>query len=305
MKKIENLAELLNRYGCGPISFSGTSDALFERRLVLDHVIDPKESRPREQFEAFATSFKFENIEVQIMNILSIDVGGTNVKVLATGQRESRKIPSGPTMTPELMVSEVKKIAKGWEYDAVSIGYPGAVSEGRIANEPHNLASGWVTFDFEEAFGVPVRLINDAAMQALGCYEGGLLLFIGFGTGLGSALVADGTVVPMELGHLSFKNGTIEDYVGRRGLERLGKKKWRRYVTYTVNRLTEALRPDEIVLGGGNSKKFKELPPRCRLENNAYAFTGGFRLWDPATVHVPLIPAKPDKSSDEEHAAVG
>lgn len=214
------------------------------------------------------------------MNILTIDVGGTGVKVLATGQTEPRRFSSGPTMTPERMVSEVKKITEDWEYDSISLGYPGVVSKGRIATEPHNLASGWMTFDFEEAFGVPVKLINDAAMQALGSYEGGLLLFIGLGTGLGSALVTDGNVIPMELGHLSFKNGTFEDYIGLRGLERLGKKKWRRYVDFVIGRLTEALRPDEIVLGGGNSKKLKKLPSRCRLGDNSFAFKGGFRLWE-------------------------
>jgi predicted NBD/HSP70 family sugar kinase len=227
------------------------------------------------------------------MNILSIDVGGTSVKIFATGQSEPRKFPSGAAMTPEDMVAGVKKLSADWEYDVISIGFPGVVSKGRIATEPHNLASGWVTFDFEGAFGKPVKLINDAAMQALGSYEGGLLLFIGLGTGLGSALVAEGQVVPMELGHLSFKNGTFEDYIGLRGLERLGKKKWRRYVAFAIGRLMEALHPDDVVLGGGNSKKLKELPPRCRLGDNSYAFTGGFRLWEPATLHVPFMSKQP------------
>jgi len=214
------------------------------------------------------------------MNILTIDVGGTGVKVLATGQTEPRRFSSGPNMTPGLMVSEVKKITEDWKYDAISLGYPGVVSKGRIASEPHNLASGWMTFDFDAAFGFPVKIINDAAMQALGSYSGGLLLFIGLGTGLGSALVADGTIIPMELGHLSFKNGTFEDYIGLRGLERFGKKKWRRYVDFVISRLTEAFRPDDIVLGGGHSKKIKKLPSRCRLGSNSFAFTGGFRLWE-------------------------
>ncbi len=215
------------------------------------------------------------------MNILVIDVGGTSVKILATEQTERRKIASGPAMTPEQMVSQVKELAADWTYDAVSIGYPGVVSKGQISTEPHNLAPGWIGFDFEAAFDCPVKLINDAAMQALGSFEGGLLLFVGLGTGLGSALVADGVVVPMELGHLSYKNGTFEDYIGLRGLERLGKKKWRRHVSFAINRLMQALRPDDVVLGGGNAKKLKELPPGCRLGNNSYAFVGGFRLWEP------------------------
>ena len=172
-------------------------------------------------------------------------------------------------MTPEAMVSGVKKLSTDWEYNVISIGYPGVVSKGRISTEPHNLASGWATFDFEAAFRNPVKIINDAAMQALGSYEGGLLLFIGLGTGLGSALVAEGQVIPMELGHLSFKNGTFEDYIGLRGLDRLGKEKWRKYVAFAIDRLMEALHPDDVVLGGGNSKKLKELPPRCRLGDNA------------------------------------
>jgi len=212
-------------------------------------------------------------------NVLVVDVGGTNVKILASGQTEPRKFPSGPKMTPALMVAGVKELASNWPYDALSIGYPGRVVEGRIATEPHNLALGWQEFDFEAAFECPVRIINDAAMQALGSYEGGLLLFIGLGTGLGSALVAEGVVVPMELGHLSYRNGTYEDYVGRRGLERRGKKKWRKHVEFAVTRLIEAFHPDDVVIGGGNGKKLNELPPGCRLGDNAYAFEGGFRLW--------------------------
>ena len=220
------------------------------------------------------------------MNVLAIDVGGTSVKFLATGNSEPRKFASGPTMGPAAMVAGVKELAADWSFDAVSIGYPGIIAKGHIVTEPHNLAHGWIKYDFEAAFGCPVKLINDAAMQALGSYEGGLLLFLGFGTGLGSALVADGVVVPMELGHLSYKNATFEDYVGLRGIARLGKKKWRRHVDFAVSRLREALHPDDVVLGGGNAKKLKEIPPGCRLGDNSFAFVGGFRLWDPATGRV-------------------
>jgi polyphosphate glucokinase len=214
------------------------------------------------------------------MKILVIDIGGTNVKMLASGQEVPRKFPSGPKLTPRQMVSGVKALSKDWNYELVSIGYPGPVVRGRPAAEPHNLGRGWVGFNFKAAFGRPVRIINDAAMQALGSYKGGLLLFLGFGTGLGSAIVVEGIVVPMELGHLSYKNGTFEDYVGLRGLKRLGKKKWRHHVAFGVNRLLMALHPDDVVLGGGNAKKLKVLPPHCRAGDNANAFLGGFRMWD-------------------------
>jgi polyphosphate glucokinase len=220
----------------------------------------------------------------QAMNVLTVDVGGTNVKILASGQAEPRKFPSGPSLTPERMVHGVQELARAeptWKYDVVSIGYPGVVLRGRIVAEPYNLAPGWVGFDFADAFGCPVKVINDAAMQALGSYKGGLLLFLGLGTGLGSALVAEGVVVPMELAHMAYKKATFEDYVGLRGLERLGKKKWHRHVDYIVDRLSAVLHPDDIVLGGGNVKKLAELPPGCRAGDNANAFVGGFRLWEP------------------------
>jgi polyphosphate glucokinase len=202
------------------------------------------------------------------------------VKVLATGQTESRRFPSGPKMTAEQMVSGVKELTRDWKFDAVAIGYPGPVLGGRPAVEPHNLGRGWVGFNFKAAFRRPVKIINDAAMQALGSYKRGTLLFLGLGTGLGSALVVQGNVVPMELGHLSYKKGTYEDYVGVRGLERLGKKKWARHVEFGVARLIDALHPDDVVLGGGNAKKLKKLPAGCRKGENANAFLGGFRLWD-------------------------
>lgn len=213
------------------------------------------------------------------MNVLVIDIGGTNIKLLVSGQTEPRKFPSGPTLSPDRLVSLVKENTTDWKYDCISIGYPGFVKHGAIVLEPHNLAHGWIGFDFEAAFGCPVRIINDAAMQALGSYEKGLLLFLGFGTGLGSALVADGVLIPAEFAHLAYKNGTYEDYVGLRGLERLGKKKWRKHVNIGVSRMIKSLHPDDIVLGGGNAKKLKELPAGCRLGNNSHAFEGGFRLW--------------------------
>jgi len=214
------------------------------------------------------------------MNVLVVDVGGTYVKILATGQEERRRFPSGPTLTPKRMVAEVKKLAKGWKYDVVSLGYPGVVLHGRVAAEPHNLAKGWVGFDFQAAFGCPVKLINDAAMQALGSYRGGTMLFLGLGTGLGSALVVDGTVVPLELGHLSIRKKTFEDDLGARGLERLGRKKWQRRVEEVTERFVSALLLDDVVLGGGNAKKLTTLPQGCRMGDNTNAFLGGFRLWE-------------------------
>jgi polyphosphate glucokinase len=216
------------------------------------------------------------------MNVLVVDVGGTHVKILATGQKELREFTSGPTLTAKQMVAGVKKLAGNWKYDAVSIGYPGTVLRNRLLAEPHNLGRGWVGFDFEAAFKCPVKVVNDAAMQALGSYNGGKMLFLGLGTGLGSAMILDGVVEPMELGHLPYKKHTFEDYVGLRGYERLGKKKWRKEVVKVVSRLVAALEPEDIVLGGGNVKKLKELPPGCRAGNNANAFVGGFRLWKAA-----------------------
>jgi polyphosphate glucokinase len=221
-----------------------------------------------------------QTLEGYTMNVLAVDVGGTHVKILASGQKERREFPSGPTLTAEQMVREVKELAGDWNYDAVSIGYPGPVMHGRPVAEPHNLGSGWVGFDYGAAFGCPVKVINDAAMQALGSYKGGKMLFLGLGTGLGSAMIVNGIVEPMELGHLPYKKGIFEDYVGIRGLDRRGKKKWCRSVADIVARLIAALEPDDVVLGGGNVKKLKELPPRCRAGENDNAFLGGFRLWE-------------------------
>jgi len=214
--------------------------------------------------------------------VLVIDVGGTSVKILATGQQEHRAFPSGHKMTPKQMVLGVKKLAAGWRYDVVSMGYPGPVLRGRPVAEPYNLASGWVGFDFAGAFGAPVKVINDAAMQALGSYEGGKMLFLGLGTGLGTAMIVEGIIEPMELGHLPYKKHTYEDYVGEAGLERHGKKKWRRHVADVVKRLIAALEPDDTVIGGGNVKMLDKLPPHCREGDNANAFRGGFRLWEDA-----------------------
>lgn len=214
------------------------------------------------------------------MAVLAVDIGGTGVKILASGRREPRRFPSGRRMTPKKMVAAVKDLAADWRYDVVSIGYPGRVIHERIMAEPHNLARGWVGFDFQTAFGCPVKLMNDAAMQALGSYQGGTMLFLGLGTGLGSALVADGVVVPMELAHLSYKSATYEDYVGIRGLERLGRRKWTQHVHFGTARLIAAIHPDDVVIGGGNAKRLRRLPPGCRTGDNANAFLGGFRMWE-------------------------
>jgi polyphosphate glucokinase len=214
------------------------------------------------------------------MNVLVVDVGGTHVKILASGQKEPRRFESGPTLTAKQMVSEVQKLAGDWSYDVVSIGYPGPVLRGRPIAEPHNLGGGWVGFNFEKAFRRPVKVVNDAAMQALGSYKRGKMLFLGLGTGLGSTLIVDEIIEPMELSHLPFRKGTYEDYVGVRGLMNHGKRKWRRYVADVVARLTDALEPNDVVLGGGNAQRLKKLPPGCRMGDNANAFLGGFRLWE-------------------------
>jgi polyphosphate glucokinase len=213
--------------------------------------------------------------------ILTIDIGGSNVKILATGHKEKRRFPSGPQLSAEQMVRGVLDLAKDWKYDAITIGYPGPVADNQPTLEPRNLAKGWVGYDFEHSFGKPVKMINDAAMQALGSYEGGRMLFLGLGTGLGSALIMGKSIAPLELAHLPYKRGkTFEDYLGARGYERLGKREWRRAVEDVVARLKAALIADYVVLGGGNAKKLKKLPKGVRLGHNFNAFRGGFRLWD-------------------------
>jgi len=215
------------------------------------------------------------------VKILVVDIGGNNIKLLVTGQKAPRKVPSGPTLTARRMVSAVKKAVAGWKYDAVTIGFPGPVKDGRIAAEPVNLGGGWMRFDYRKAFGRPVQIVNDAAMQALGSSRGRRELFLGLGTGLGSALVVEGHVQPLELAHLPYRNGkTYEDFLGKRGLDRVGKKRWRQLVQEIVARLYHAFQVDEVVLGGGNVKQLKGLPPHSRLGANANAFTGGFRIWD-------------------------
>jgi predicted NBD/HSP70 family sugar kinase len=215
------------------------------------------------------------------MKVLVIDVGGSSIKLLATGQTEARKFPSGPMMTPDQMIHGVKQETADWQYDSISMGYPGPVINGHPAFEPANLAPGWVGFDFAAALGKPVRIINDAAMQALGSYDGGRMLFLGLGTGLGSALIVEKVVAPLELAHLPYRKGrTFEDYVGKRGLKHFGKRRWQRAVEDVVARLQSAFVTHNVVIGGGNAKKLKHLPPGARLGSNNNAFVGGFRLWE-------------------------
>lgn len=213
------------------------------------------------------------------MNVLVIDVGGSHVKIMATGHRVERWMESGPTLTAEQMAAGVRALARGWKYDAVAIGYPGPVVRHKPVAEPHNLGPGWVDFDYGAAFACPVRMVNDAAMQALGGYQGGRMLFLGFGTGLGTTLIVDGTLVPMELAHLPYRRATFEDYVGEEALVRDGKRKWRKSVEDVVARLAAALTPEDIVLGGGNARHIELLPPLARIGANNNAFPGGFRLW--------------------------
>lgn len=213
------------------------------------------------------------------MQILAIDIGGTNVKFLASGQTGPRKFPSGPMLTPDQMAEGVLQGATDWPYDCVTIGYPGPVVHNRILLEPRNLGRGWIGYDFAAKFGKPTRIINDAAMQALGSYEGGRMLFLGLGTGLGTTFIIDKTIAPMELAHLPYRKHTFEDYVGERGLKKYGDKKWQRAVHDVTQRLKLALVADYVVIGGGNAKKLEELPPGARLGDNSHAFIGGFRFW--------------------------
>jgi len=231
------------------------------------------------------------------MTVLAIDIGGTHVKVLASGQDVPRRFASGPGLAPMPMVEQVKRLTADWSYSIISIGFPGLVVHDRIAAEPANLGRGWVGFDFAKAFGLPVRLLNDAAMQALGSYEGGRMLFLGLGTGLGSAMIVDGRLQPMELAHLPYRKGrSYEDYLGLAGLERLGTRKWRKHVWAVVAILRNALEPDSVVLGGGNANRLKRLPPGVRLGDNRNAFIGGFRLW-------PEAGGSPGKGQGETDAA--
>ena len=218
-------------------------------------------------------------VEPRAPAVLAVDVGGSNVKAVLNGIDERRRFPSGKKLSAHEMVAGVLELTSDWDYVSVSVGVPGPVDDGRMLREPVNLGKGWVGFDFESAFGKPTKLINDAAMQALGSYEGGRMLFLGLGTGLGTTLILDGVIAPMELGHLPFRKATFEDYVGDGGLERLGHKRWKKYVFETIERLSAALLPDYVVLGGGNARDLGELPPKCHLGHNEDAFLGGFRLW--------------------------
>lgn len=221
------------------------------------------------------------------MKVLSIDIGGTHVKLLATGETKKREFDSGPSLTPAEMVDAVKRLSADWQYEAISIGYPGLVIHGHIALEPYNLGPGWIGFDFAGAFACPVKIINDAAMQALGSYAGKRMLFLGLGTGLGSTLIVDGSIEPMELAHLPYHKGrTYEEYLGAAGLKRLGKHKWRKHVWTVVSLLREALEPDYVVIGGGNARLLEELPEGVSLGKNENAFSGGFRLWQDCSLSV-------------------
>lgn len=235
------------------------------------------------------------------MKVLVIDVGGSHVKIMVSGVREERRMDSAPTLTGAQMVRGVKVLARGWKFDHVAIGYPGVVERDKIMTEPHNLGRGWTTYDFVKGFGCPVRIINDAAMQALGGYQGGKLLFLGFGTGLGTAMIVDGVIVPMEVAHLPYRKKTFEDYVGERALQRDGVNKWRRRVDDVVRRLGAALQPEDIVLGGGNARHIIELPPRSRIGANSNAFPGGFRLWGQKAPPMPV--QKEGKGDDDKKGA--
>ena len=211
--------------------------------------------------------------------VLAVDVGGSHVKILRNGDTERRRFVSGPRLTAERMVAGVLELAEDLEYEAVTVGIPAPVLAGRVVREPVNLGKGWTGFDFPSAFGGPTKVVNDAAMQAFGSYQDGRMLFLGLGTGLGSTMIVDGIIEPMELGHLPYRKQTFEDYVGERGRERLGNKRWRKAVLDTINLLVAALEPEYVVLGGGNAKLMDDLPPNCRLGANEDAFLGGFRLW--------------------------
>ena len=240
----------------------------------------PKPSAPKSVSKPVSKTVSKAAPTTNDPKVLVIDVGGTHVKLLMTGQKEPTKFVSGPRMTAALAVRDIKQAVKGWKFDCVSIGYPGPIINSHPLREPHNLGGGWMGMDFAKAFGHPVKVINDAAMQALGSYKGGKMLFLGLGTGLGSAMISDGFLEPMELAHLEYKKGkTYEDYLGIRGLEKYGKKKWRREVFKVTELLKTALEADYVVIGGGNSKKLKARPPGSRLGSNDNAFIGGFRLW--------------------------
>jgi polyphosphate glucokinase len=233
-----------------------------------------------------------------------IDIGGTNVKMLASGKDTPRKFPSGPKLTPAQLIEGVLNATQDWDYDAVSIGFPGPILGGQPIMEPNNLGTGWMCFDFESAFRVPVRVINDAAMQAMGSYEGGKMLFLGFGTGVGATIILDGNIDALEIGRFRYKKRTLEEYLGKRGLERLGRKKWQQCVEDVVATMIAALKPDDVVLGGGNVKKLNPLPPGTRAGDNANAFLGGFRIWQ-GTPDKPKVVGADDKHEPSAMRACG
>jgi polyphosphate glucokinase len=245
------------------------------------HDDDQNDRREGEDYDQDTESPHLGRVVCRLMAVLVVDVGGSHVKVLAEGETESRKADSGPSMTGEQMVAAARELAEGWSFDRVAVGIPSPVHGGGVVADPINLGDGWAGFDYEAAFEVPTKVVNDAAMQALGSYEGGKMLFLGLGTGLGSALISEGLVQPMELGHLPYRKKTFEDYVSTAALERKGKKSWREEVTAVVAALVAALEPEYVVLGGGNAKELKVLPPLSRLGDNANAFIGGFRVWAP------------------------
>ena len=218
-------------------------------------------------------------VEPRAPRVITVDVGGSHVKALLNGVDERRRFVSGPELTAEQMVAGVLELTEDWDYVGISVGVPAPVKDGRVVREPVNLGTGWAGFDFEAALGKPTKVINDAAMQALGSYEGGRMLFLGLGTGLGTTMILDGVIAPMELGHLPYRKATFEDYVGEAALERVGHKRWKKAVLETIEQLSAALLPDYVVLGGGNVRNLGELPPSCRLGHNEDAFLGGFRLW--------------------------
>lgn len=237
------------------------------------------------------------------MKVLVIDIGGHNVKLLATGQERPRKIPSGPRFTPKDLVERLPQAVEGWSFEAISIGYPGPVIGGRPAADPCNLGPGWVGFDFAHAFGVPVKVVNDAAMQAWGSYAGGRMLFLGLGTGLGTALVLDGLLHPLEAGHLPYKRGkTYEEVLGNAGLLRLGKKRWRAEIRHVIELFRNAFQVDYLVIGGGNRKLLASLPPYARMGDNAFAFLGGFRLWEASGQGPPAHPESAPASREASSA---
>ena len=232
------------------------------------------------------------------MKVLVIDIGGTNIKVASTDIRVPIKIPSGSDLTAKQMVEDVLAATEGWQYDCISIGYPGPVNHDAPRQEPHNLGVGWTDFNYKEAFGKPYRFINDAAMQALGGYKGGRMLFLGTGTGLGSALIFDGTIIPLELAHLPYKNGkTYEEYIGLAGLTLRGKKKWRKSVLDILTRLQAAMVCDYVLLGGGNAKLMKDLPAGVVLGANSNAIEGGLKLWETPVPQIPAIAAPTKKGA--------